>query len=634
MLSVKEILVIAPFDLNTKQIQRLEQVLFNPSYKLRFLETKIPYTDNLTAIKKTTGAIVSRGGLGELLQRKSDLPFINIPITPFDLLRALIHASSLGYKRIKIMFFAGIFYDTESIFAEFDSLHIEVVTYRDPEFAKESIRKNAVNSEIDIIIGDRLCTDTAKEFKLASYLVKSGEEALIFAVNQAFATLDLQVKEQAKHNELESILQVVPKAVVNLNEKNEIKLFNEKAKSLFPKLNEPINKRSYPEVFDSEELHDHLKKLKPQRNILTNINNVQFLVTTMPIFSEDIYQGVILTFERLIDIQTLELKIRKELHKQGLVAKHTFEDIIYESDVMRKLVNDSAAYARSEGPVLIYGETGTGKELIAQSIHNASKRKNKPFVSINCGALNESLLESELFGYEEGAFTGALKGGRSGLFELAHEGTLFFDEINEMSLNFQTKLLRVLQEKEVRRVGGMKYIPINVRIICASNQPMDALIDDNKFKKDLFYRISTLTVDLPPLRARKEDIAPIAMHFFEAEMKSENRYLKLEEGIKTLEPLVESPWYGNGRELQNIIQRIIITYPDHKVTKKGISKYLDHVSNNNHTITIPLANTFKEMESSLWIALYDQFQGNKQEFCDFYNISSTTLWRKTNYYGS
>ena len=620
--------MIAPFDLSANQIQRLEQSFNHLSYHVKFSETQIPYSKNLGAITSKTGAIVSRGGLGELLKKQSGIPYIQIPITPFDLLRSITHVTDLGYQKIKVLFYAGIFHDAESIRSQFDSSRIEVETYQEPTYAKEQISRYAIDKSADAIIGDRLATDTATELGIASFLVKSGEEALVFAIQQAIETLNLQVEEQAKTKEIESILQVVPQAVISLNANNEIKLCNEQAKSLFHALDVPFETLAYSSVFNSEELGEQLQKQVPLRNALTMVNDEQMLVTTTPIFSNDVYQGAIQIFERLSDIQSLELKIRKELYQKGLTAKHTFEDIVCVSPKMKKQMNDAAAFARSEGTVLLYGETGTGKELFAQSIHQASHRKHKPFVSINCGALNEQLLESELFGYEEGAFTGALKGGRAGLFEMAHEGTLFLDEINEMSHGFQTKLLRVLQENEVRRVGGMRYIPVNVRIICATNQPMDKLITEGKFKEDLFYRISTLTIDLPPLRERKEDIVPLALHFLQIEMKRENRYLRLKDGGNTLEPLTTANWYGNARELQNVVQRLVITYPDHELTSEGVRSYVKSKPEPENTIRIPIAQSFKEMERSLWTSLYQQFQGTKQEFCEAYQISPTTLWRK------
>lgn len=625
---MKEILVIAPFDLTDAQIVKMENSLKELPYQFRFMETLLPYEKNLDAISPSTSAIVSRGGLGEFLRSHTSIPFIKIPVTPYDLLRSITSVYNKGYQRIQVMFFAGIFNDMDFIKCDFGALQIKIESYRDQAYAKEHIKQLAKRKTVDAIIGDRFATDAGNEATIPSFLVKSGEEALVFAVEQAIETLNIQFEEEAKTKELDSILQVVPQAVINVDANDNIKMFNEQAKHIFPELKEALPEFNYTDIFKSKELQDQLKARTIQRNILTPINNQQMLVTTTPIFSNDMYVGAIQVFERLADFQKLEMKIRKEVYKKGLTAKHTFADIVCENKEMKRLVSEAAAFSRSEGSVLIYGETGTGKELFAQSIHNASDRHAQPFVSLNCGALNENLLESELFGYEDGAFTGALKGGRAGLFEMAHEGTLFLDEINEMPRSFQIKLLRVLQENEVRRVGGTKNTPINVRIICATNQPMEELIRHGKFKEDLYYRISTLTLDLLPLRDRKEDIIPLATVFLNKEMERENRFLKINDAKSALRPLLSMRWDGNARELQNFMKRLVITYQGSVITADGVHLLLNKAKKKSGEVTIPISTSFKEMESHLWAQLYSQFNGTKEEFCNHYKISQTTLWRK------
>lgn len=191
---------------------------------------------------------------------------------------------------------------------------------------------------------------------------------------------------------------------------------------------------------------------------------------------------------------------------KGHAAKYTFDDIVGNSLVIRQTKQLAGKMACSNSAVLIYGQTGTGKELFAQSIHNASPRRNYPFIAINCSAIPENLLESELFGYAEGAFTGARKGGKSGFFEQAHGGTLFLDEISEMNIHLQTRLLRVLQEKEVTRIGGDSVINVDVRIIAASNKKLKTLVNQSAFRKDLYYRLNVLSLQIPPLEERREDI--------------------------------------------------------------------------------------------------------------------------------
>ena len=226
--------------------------------------------------------------------------------------------------------------------------------------------------------------------------------------------------------------------------------------------------------------------------------------------------GAVATFQPIGAIQASEQKIRLTSHKRGLIAKNTLADIAGESDPIVQAKEQAKLYAQSDSTVIIVGETGTGKEIFAQAIHNASPRARGPFVAINCAALPENLLESELFGYEGGAFTGARKEGKPGLFELAHGGTIFLDEIGEMSLAVQARLLRILEEREVMRLGGDRVIPVDVRVIAATNKDLFHKVTQKSFRQDLFYRLCVLQLRLPPLRERLEDIPHLLERFFKS----------------------------------------------------------------------------------------------------------------------
>ena len=247
---------------------------------------------------------------------------------------------------------------------------------------------------------------------------------------------------------------------------------------------------------------------------------------------------------------------------KGHVAKYNFDDIIGDSLQITKIKDIAKKMSKTNAAVLITGESGTGKELFAHSIHNYSERKDSPFVVINCAAIPENLLESELFGYEEGAFTGAKKGGKIGLFEFAHMGTLFLDEIEGMSPSLQIKLLRVIQEKEIMKIGGDKVIKIDVRLIAATNENLKSLMKEGKFRKDLYYRINTLPIIIPPLRERKEDIS-LLMNKFIKEIGGEFIFSK-----RAKEAFDFYNWEGNIREMKNYaeffsyLDKEIIEYED------------------------------------------------------------------------
>ena len=237
--------------------------------------------------------------------------------------------------------------------------------------------------------------------------------------------------------------------------------------------------------------------------------------------------------------------------------------LVANSPVMKNIMTTIEAIAPTEYSVVILGESGTGKDMIAQMIHEKSDRAENGYISINCAAMPESLLESELFGYEGGAFTGAIKGGKIGLLEAASGGTLFLDEIGEMSLALQSKLLRVLENKEIRRVGGLENIPVDVRVICATNSDLEELIRKKTFREDLYYRLSVFTVKLPPLKERREDIIPIAEMFLQ-ELNNKYGTSKVLADL-TVHTMQEYSWPGNIRELRNVVERIYVVSPGNEL---------------------------------------------------------------------
>lgn len=246
-------------------------------------------------------------------------------------------------------------------------------------------------------------------------------------------------------------------------------------------------------------------------------------------------------FSDITYLHSLEESVSTRTKEKGFVAKYTFDDIIHRSKAMSDCIERLKIFAKSDMTVLIQGESGVGKELVAQSIHNSSMRRNQPFVAINCAALPESLLESELFGYEKGAFTGAKQSGKMGLFELANNGTIFLDEIGDMPLLLQSRLLRVLQEKQVMRIGGDYMIGVNIRVIAASNQNLEEKIKAGTFRHDLYYRLNVMPCKVAPLRERRDDILPLFLHFAERS--------GIPDEIASL--LMQYDWPGNVRELQN-----------------------------------------------------------------------------------
>ena len=307
---------------------------------------------------------------------------------------------------------------------------------------------------------------------------------------------------------------------------------------------------------------------------------------------------------------------------------------IAESPQMKK-IKETIEYIKDvDSSVLITGESGTGKEVVFKYICQTSRRKDQPIVKINCGAIPENLFESELFGYEDGAFTGARKKGKAGLFEIANHGTLFLDEISEMSLEMQVKLLRVIQEREIFRVGGEQTIPVDVRIIAASNRNLEELVENGKFRKDLFYRLNVIRLEIPPLRERQEDVIPLCQYFLDIfnERYGKNKRLTL----KAAKSLAYLDWPGNIRELENLVENIVVLEPDEVMRAKHLqSRYGKEAADSNGTVivngVIPYKDALEQMEKQLLENARNMY-GSTRKMAMALGVNQSTISRKMRQY--
>lgn len=310
--------------------------------------------------------------------------------------------------------------------------------------------------------------------------------------------------------------------------------------------------------------------------------------------------------------------------------KYSFQNIIGNSKSFQKVLNIVKQVAPTDASVLITGESGTGKEVIANSIHTNSKRAKNAFIKVHCAALPEALLESELFGHEKGAFTGAIARKR-GRFELADGGTIFLDEIGEISPNVQVKLLRVLQEQEFERVGGEETLKVNIRIITATNKNLKKLVEEGKFREDLYYRLNIINIWLPPLRDRKEDISLFCEHFLKAFSQKHGKK------IKTLSPKVSKlfenyNWPGNVRELQNLLENLVVLSPESVINEDMVPDYIAGGTSTTN-IHIDIGITMDEIEKQAILATLDYTSWNKSQAAKILNIGRKTLLRKLEEYG-
>ena len=360
--------------------------------------------------------------------------------------------------------------------------------------------------------------------------------------------------------------------------------------------------------------------------------NTHLSVKTKNMMMHGLRAGTVVSLLNAAQIQTTEDQLRKKLHYKGHKAKYTFGDIITRSPRMIACIQEAKAFAQTDSNIVVVGETGTGKELLSQSIHAWSRRSQNNFVAINCAALPENLLESELFGYVEGAFTGATRGGKPGLFEIAHNGTIFLDEISEIPLGLQGRLLRVLQEREIMRLGDSQVTPINIRVIAATNKNLESLVRAGKFRSDLYYRLYVLQLNLPPLRERQEDIPLLTQSFLRNFQAREGDGCPLELSDGDCRLLQSCPWRGNIRELQNFCERLAVLYRPGVSVSGLIAHLLESAASPETPPPCPppmpkAAHTRIDLSYEELLAVLQECGGNRTQTAAKLGISRGTLWR-------
>lgn len=412
-----------------------------------------------------------------------------------------------------------------------------------------------------INIGQRTCSaDTMIEAAVRLGLEELLEEAAFKEYQESVCTNTycfdrMMARSHRLETQFDILMEVLDQGVIAVDECGEIYAVNERAEDITHVPGESAAGRKGEEVFPYIPFSDCLERMEETEPLVVRAAGSLVSVCVRPVIRRGRCVGAFAILQKFNEIERRQSELRGQLMKkgQGRRAKYCFDDIIGQSEAIRRTKEILKKMALTESPVLLTGETGTGKELFAHSIHNASRRREHPFIVLNCGAVPDSLLESELFGYEEGAFTGAKKGGKPGLFEFAHQGTLFLDEVEGMSPALQVKLLRVLQEGEVMRVGGSRMIHVDVRIVTATNEELDRRVEEGRFRRDLYYRLNALPVFLPPLRERGEDMF-LLLDKFRRELGG-----RFELGGEIKELFRSYRWPGNVRELRNAAEYLNFT---------------------------------------------------------------------------
>lgn len=621
----KQFLVVAPEEAsNVFSFQEVEQYI----YKIIISRPGPELLEQVAQATRegTISGILTRGSLAQYLYANHvPVPIFHLKYEILDILELLRHCVEEGYRKICVF---EIGYcapgqeprkqHTHLRMGEYDFIYNKLY---DRAEAEQEIRALHDAGQLDIVVGDVEPIMIAKRLGLPYRNFLIDEYAYLNAVGEARYSTDIARKEKAQNDFIEVITNIISEAVVIADEKGIIQRYNQQAERLLMK-HGPCG--SVQELFQL----DMSSLLALPANHVLPLRERNYIINTIPrlIGHEQMHAFVLSSVNY---VENLEMTIRRQNRERGLTAKTTFEDIVYHDPLSQRLVATARRYAKSNGTIVIRGETGTGKEVIASSIHNESARADGPFVAINCATFNENLIESELFGYEKGAFTGALASGKRGLFELAHRGSLFLDEVGELPLTIQAKLLRALQEREIMRVGGDKIIPVDVRVIAATNKDLREMVRQKTFREDLYYRLALLEVEIPPLRARRRDIIPLFTSFLAEAAQRENRAIFWEDA-SIFEPILDYDWPGNVRELRNFSERVVLLCEDYRLDRGFIAQMIGQKrqADAGPQYTGPITNDLKLLERDYIAFLLRRFGGDKDRLCAYLHMSRSTLWRK------
>ena len=600
--------------------------------------------------KAEVAVIISRGGTAWLLKNCGlEIPVVEVTITGKELVEAINKAIAVSGKPRPVIGYVGFENMVRNIQMYTGILNVDLRIYH-VQSAEEMERQvaQAKDDGIDVVIGGILTSQFARQSALPSVTLGATREALRAAFGIAAEIKFARTLEQKKAEELKAILDSAFEAIIGSDDRGTITVFNAAAE-LFLKIDAGAaigaHIRQVMGFIAESDLQQVLVEGKPVLAKIVKTHSAPVVLNFTPILVNHKVMAAILSFQAIERIQSVEAKIREELYRKGNVAEYSFKDIRGESGAIQETKRIAENFAKLDSIVLILGETGTGKELFAQSIHNASLRSQGPFVAVNCGAIPANLLESELFGYVEGAFTGAKRGGKRGLFEIAHGGTIFLDEISEMDIYGQVMLLRVIQEKQVRRVGGDRVIPVDVRIVAATNKNLVTLVEKKKFREDLYYRLNVLTLNIPPLRDRQNDIQYLLRYFISEYNKKFYKYVTLTDAAVT--QIGEYPWYGNVRHLKSFCERLVALADRNELGVEIIERQLQNelfssrflkethpplTAESEANPVIPRAELDGDGYSRQIIDLLRRYHGNKSIVAKELGISRTTLWRQIKQY--
>ncbi len=597
----------------------------------RGFEEALETIRSLTRSGEEVDVLVSAGWSGAFLRERAGMPVVLITPTGLDVIQALSRARQLS-SRVAIVTFGDISRELEQFKGAFE-LDVLQRAYSNREDAEESIRDLAARG-VEVIVGPGLVNDLAEQAGLKSVFLYS-RSSVHDAFRRAIEIARVARAEEAKRERIDAILSHLAEGVVAVDGDERVQSMNPAMERLLGVTADKAIGARLSSLAPAVGLARVLESGAEEVEVIQRLGRRLLVTNRIPLREHGVQNGAVLTCHDASAFERADRSLRSEHRPRRFVAKYEISDLVGESPAAVQCRTLAERYARTEATVLVTGESGTGKELIAQGIHNASARRDRPFVAVNCAAFPETLLESELFGYEEGAFTGSRRGGKPGLFEAADTGTIFLDEVGDVPVPLQTRLLRVLQEREVLRLGSNDPTPVDVRVVAATNRDLERSVAEGGFRKDLYYRLNILHLSLPPLSARPEDVAVIAGHLLSRALRRHRSSLEPQEILGKLLPRMNRyAWPGNIRELENVLERVAVLCGEAGTASALRTKQLAVVVPELFRSGAPgpapatLSASRRESDRERVLRMLEQCGGDRAAAAKRLGIGRTTLWRK------
>ncbi|MFD2643643.1 propionate catabolism operon regulatory protein PrpR [Pseudomonas japonica] len=579
--------------------------------------------------RQDVDVIICSGATADYLRRHIATSSLAIRMGEYDLIRALDLARAQATKVGIVSFQRG--HPELDAMASLFTVEVRQATYSNAEEAHQRVHQ-LIDDGYRVIVGSSTAVEMA-EAAGAKGVLALNADAIRRALDETLAIARSRTHALIQQQRLNAVLRNLTDGVIAVDANGIVQSLNPRMAQLLDIPADTARDRAIAELMPELDISATLRNGESEENRILRIGGRVLAANISAIIESGRPDGAVISCQETNVIQRADRRIRSQARPRQFTARYRFEQILGDTPAFRMLLELARHYAQTDATVLITGESGTGKELLGQSLHNASPRQAGPFVAINCAAFPETLLESELFGYEDGAFTGSRKGGKTGLIEAAHTGTLFLDEIGDMPVSLQTRLLRVLQEREVLRLGASEPTPVDLRVLAATHCDLRERIADGRFREDLYYRLNILRLAVPPLRERAADIPLLANAILQRlpESAAAAGRTLLERLMPTLQ---NHAWPGNIRELENLVERAVLSAPSlgddpgELLLRPLFPELFDHSEEQTLDAAEDLRHVGKSSEVAHVRKVLAACAGDVNEAARRLGISRTTLWRR------